>query len=121
MKRNTIGLDLGTNSIGWAIISQEEDQKPQITLGSRIIPMSQDVIGDFEKGNTVSQTSQRTTYRSIRRLYQRHHLRRERLLRVLHILGFLPPHIEHSIGWDKADVKTYGKIRYTFETNRRFG
>ena len=110
MKRNTIGLDLGTNSIGWAIISQEEDQKPQITLGSRIIPMSQDVIGDFEKGNTVSQTSQRTTYRSIRRLYQRHHLRRERLLRVLHILGFLPPHIEHSIGWDKADVKTYGKF-----------
>ena len=110
MKHITVGLDLGTNSIGWAVIAQENEQKPQITLGSRIIPMSQDIIGDFEKGNSVSQTKERTQLRSTRKLYQRHHLRRERLLRVLHLLKFLPQHIENNVSWEKTDSKNFGKL-----------
>ena len=91
--KHILGLDIGSNSIGWGLIEQNFQQKEGkiIATGSRIIPMDQGVLGDFEKGNTVSQTAERTAYRSTRRLRERHLLRRERLHRVLHILGFLPP------------------------------
>ncbi len=94
--KHILGLDLGSNSIGWAFVQQDFENKQGkiMATGSRIIPMDQSILGDFEKGNTVSQTAERTTYRSIRRLRERHLLRRERLHRVLHILGFLPPHYD---------------------------
>ena len=39
--KKVLGLDLGTNSIGWALIDQDFEKKEgQIDgLGSRIIPM----------------------------------------------------------------------------------
>ena len=47
--KNILGLDLGTNSIGWALIQyKSEEQKPDTKLGSRIIPMTQDVLGKFD-------------------------------------------------------------------------
>ena len=55
-----LGLDIGSNSIGWALIQLfiEEKQGKIIATGSRIIPMDQGLLGDFEKGNTVSQTAE---------------------------------------------------------------
>ncbi|MDR1203625.1 MAG: type II CRISPR RNA-guided endonuclease Cas9, partial [Tannerellaceae bacterium] len=97
--RKIIGLDLGTNSIGWALVDQ--DAQKIIDMGSRIIPMSQDILGNFDKGNSVSQTAERTGFRGIRRLRERHLLRRERLHRILHILGFLPEHYEKQIDFEK--------------------
>lgn len=97
--KHILGLDLGTNSIGWAVINattNENTHKEQLiginAAGSRIIPMDAAQLGDFNKGNTVSQTANRTQYRSTRRLHERKKLRRERLHRVLQLLGFLPPH-----------------------------
>ena len=100
--KKILGLDLGTNSIGWALINSEQLQDTtHITgiegTGSRIIPMSADLMGDFEKGNSISQTAERTRYRGMRRLRERYLLRRERLHRVLRILGFLPEHYSASI------------------------
>jgi len=111
MKR-ILGLDLGSNSIGWGLIEQDFQQKEGkiIASGSRIIPMDQGILGDFEKGNTVSQTAERTFYRSTRKLRQRHLLRRERLHRVLHILGFLPPHYDKQINFSKRYGKFIGDI-----------
>ena len=111
MKR-ILGLDLGSNSIGWGLIKQDFKQKEGkiIASGSRIIPMDQGILGDFEKGNTVSQTAERTFYRSTRKLRQRHLLRRERLHRVLHILGFLPPHYDKQIDFSKRYGKFIGDI-----------
>lgn len=110
--KNILGLDLGTNSIGWAKISIDENGNalPQIKLGSRIIPMSQDVLGKFDSGVTESQTAARTGFRGTRRLRERCLQRRERLLRVLHILNFLPEHFDNAIGWNKNNNKTYGKF-----------
>jgi CRISPR-associated endonuclease Csn1 len=100
--KKILGLDLGTNSIGWAVVNEpDEPQEPGSTAsphpsiaaaGSRIIPMDAATLGDFDKGNTVSQTKERTGYRSVRRLYERHHLRRDRLHRVLDVMGYLPEH-----------------------------
>ncbi len=70
-------------------------------MGSRIIPMSQDVLGKFDSGVSISQTAERTGYRGVRRLYQRDNLRRERLHRVLNILGFLPQHYKDAIDFEK--------------------
>ena len=119
IKKNILGLDLGTNSIGWAWIQQEPQLntnhceksneylmsgKPTIKMsGSRIIPMAADLMSDFEKGNTVSSTKERTTYRIMRRMNERSKQRRERLNRVLRILGFLPKHYE-------CDLDRYGKL-----------
>lgn len=92
MKKHILGLDLGTNSIGWAVVKDDGEQKSIVHAGSRIIPMDAALMGDFESGNSVSQTKDRTQARGARRLYERHALRRERLNRVLAILGFLPEH-----------------------------
>jgi CRISPR-associated endonuclease Csn1 len=97
MKR-VLGLDLGTNSIGWALVDKN-DQKI-LGMGSRIIPMSQDILGKFDSGISISQTAERTGFRGIRRLRERHLLRRQRLHRVLHILGFLPDHYEKYIDFE---------------------
>ncbi|MCB0490501.1 MAG: type II CRISPR RNA-guided endonuclease Cas9 [Cyclobacteriaceae bacterium] len=102
MKR-ILGLDLGTNSIGWALVNQDFDKKEGMieALGARIIPMSQDILGKFGSGVSISQTAERTQHRSVRRLYERDHLRRERLHRVLNILGFLPDHYARAIDFQK--------------------
>jgi CRISPR-associated endonuclease Csn1 len=98
--KKIVGLDLGTNSIGWALI--DKDAQKIMDMGSRIIPMSQDVLGNFDKGNSISQTAERTGFRGIRRLRERYLLRRERLHRVLHILGFLPEHYEKQIDFEEC-------------------
>lgn len=101
--KTVLGLDLGTNSIGWALVKQDFDKKEgEIEdLGVRIIPMSADILGKFDAGQSHSQTAERTTYRGVRRLYQRDNLRRERLHRVLNILGFLPKHYVDAIDFEK--------------------
>lgn len=107
--KKIIGLDLGTNSIGWAIIHALEEgheEKKSIEMaGSRIIPMDAATLGDFDRGVTQSQTAERTTFRSIRRLRERGLLRRERLHKVLRILGFLPPHYRNEIDFEEHTGK----------------
>lgn len=95
--KKILGLDLGPNSIGWSIVKKEEDENGSRLIGievagSRIIPMDAATLGDFGKGNSISQTKERTRLRGIRRLGERFLLRRERLHRVLARLDFLPPH-----------------------------
>jgi CRISPR-associated endonuclease Csn1 len=101
--KKILGLDLGTNSIGWALVDQnfEEKQGNILGLGSRIIPMSQDIMGEFDRGNSISQTAERTGFRGVRRLRERHLQRRERLHRILNVLGFLPKHYSDKIDFGK--------------------
>lgn len=130
--KKILGLDLGTNSIGWAVVNQQtnDDGASCITgidaSGSRIIPMDAAILGEFDRGNSVSQTAERTRFRGIRRLLERTLLRRERLNRVLDVLGFLPPHYaeklnrygqiikgeEPKLAWCKNE---YGKAEFLFK------
>ena len=106
--KHILGLDIGSNSIGWALIQLDLLQKTKriIAAGSRIIPMDQKVLSNFGKGITISSTAQRTSYRNARHCRERHLLRRERLHRVLYILGFLPTHYDKQIDFSKR----YGKF-----------
>lgn len=103
--KQILGLDLGTNSIGWSLIDVEKSENRIVALGSRIIPMSQDVLGKFESGVSVSQTAERTHFRSVRRLRERHLLRRERLHRVLNVMGYLPAHYAEQIDFETRPGK----------------
>ena len=111
--KKILGLDLGTNSIGWAVVNADEITRVNETTylkptgisaaGSRIIPMSADILGNFDAGNSVSQTAERTGFRGMRRLHERNLLRRERLLRVLKVMGFLPEYFA-------CQIDEYGKF-----------
>jgi CRISPR-associated endonuclease Csn1 len=123
--KHILGLDLGTNSIGWAVINaikEENTQKEQLiginTAGSRIIPMDAAQLGDFNKGNTVSQTANRTQFRGVRRLYERKKLRRERLHRILQLLGFLPKHYASQLDrYGKFIANSEPKLAWTTNTH----
>jgi CRISPR-associated endonuclease Csn1 len=103
--KKVLGLDLGTNSIGWALVERDFEEPTDevlgkgkiIGMGSRIIPMSQDVLDKFGQGQSHSQTADRTGFRGVRRLRQRFLLRRERLHRVLNLLNALPKHYQQQI------------------------
>lgn len=120
MTKTILGLDLGTNSIGWALIKQNFKNKEGeiLGMGSRIIPMSQDVLGKFDAGQSISQTAERTGFRGVRRLLERDLLRRERLHRVLNVLGFLPEHYADCIDFEKRlgqfKPDTEPKLPYKF-------
>lgn len=90
--QTVLGLDIGTNSIGWSLIELTEfgRQGKIIALGSRIIPMDGDAMQKFETGNTVSKNADRRQTRMSRRLKQRFVLRRTRLLTAFKILGWIP-------------------------------
>ena len=125
MKR-ILGLDLGTNSIGWALVQHNFENKEGkiLGMGSRILPMSQDILGKFDSGQSISQTAERTGFRGVRRLLERDLLRRERLHRVLNILEFLPKHyaddidFEQRLGQFKEDKEP--KIAYKEIANKKF-
>ncbi len=89
--KKILGLDIGTNSVGWSFIENDLEKHTGniIGLGSRIIPM-EGREKNFEAGTSVSKTADRRQARSIRRLIQRYKLRRTRLLRVLKELGWFP-------------------------------
>lgn len=127
--KKILGLDLGTNSIGWAVVEKDENKGRILKSGSRIIPMDAATLGDFASGNSKSQTADRTSKRAARRMRERFLLRRERLHRLLHLLGFLPKHYEERIGWDlDNDRKHYGtfldgkepKLAWKEQENRKY-
>lgn len=74
-----LGLDLGTNSIGWALI---DDTKNKILgVGSRIFPMG---VIDLGNGDSeISKNASRTGSRGVRRQFFRRRLRKKVLLKAL--------------------------------------
>lgn len=76
--RKILGLDLGTNSIGWALVEMDENNNPIriIAMGSRIIPLSSDERDQFQKGQAISKNQERTTARTQRKGYDRKQLRK---------------------------------------------
>ncbi len=88
--KKILGLDLGTNSIGWALIEEGDNNSKIIGLGSRIVPMDATMLIDFEKGKPTTKNVARRQARGARRLLQRYKLRRSRLVNVLQLLGWIP-------------------------------
>ena len=84
--KKVLGLDLGTSSIGWAVVNQaeKEDEKSSIVkLGVRVNPLTVDEKGNFEKGKSITTTADRTLKRGMRRNLQRYKQRRDKLKGIL--------------------------------------
>ena len=102
--KKILGLDLGTNSIGWAVVNADESGNPVKIegMGSRIIPMGSDKI-DYEKGATITKNADRRAKRSARRMGKRYKMRRNKLLFILNELGMLPEQFKFKNGFPEAN------------------
>lgn len=117
MKR-ILGLDLGTNSIGWALveIDHEKGIVKIMGLGSRILPMDAGEIKDFESSGKIKSTAaQRTEKRGPRRLNERYLLRRDRLHLVLDLLDALPKHYKLEIDFTNKKGEKSGQFKKNTE------
>ena len=105
-----LGLDLGTNSIGWAVV--ESENKEIIDTGVRIFPegVVAKTIGMGDKEQSKNAT--RRDKRQMRRQFYRKRLRKIKLLEVLIEQQMCPLSIEELKRWKNWDrkEKTEGKI-----------
>lgn len=74
-----LGIDTGTNSLGWAIVDKVGDNYELIDKGTHIF--SEGV--KIEKGIESSKAAERTGFRSVRKHYWRRKIRKIRLLSIL--------------------------------------
>jgi len=88
--KTILGLDLGTTSIGWALIREDENQTSFVDMGVRIVPLATDEKEEFTKGNAISKNQKRTQKRTQRKGYDRYQLRRKYLTEVLRERNMLP-------------------------------
>lgn len=114
MNKKILGLDLGTNSIGWALveIDHEKGIVRIIALGSRVLPMNAGEINDFESnGKIKSAAAQRRESRTPRRMNERFILRRDRLHLVLNLLNALPKHYKLEIDFTNEKGEKSGQFK----------
>lgn len=84
-KKTILGLDLGTTSIGWAHVIEDESQKDSEIkqIGVRVNPLTVDEQTNFEKGKPLTTNANRTLKRGARRNLDRYQLRRDNLIEIL--------------------------------------
>lgn len=87
-----LGIDTGTNSLGWAIIERDEDRCRLLYRGTHCF--SEGV--KIEKGIESSKASERTEHRSARKHYWRRKIRKIRLLTILSNNN-LCPHLSKEV------------------------
>lgn len=108
--KKILGLDLGTTSIGWALVNEadhESEESSIIKLGVRVNPLTVDELSNFDRGKSITTNADRTLKRSMRRNLQRYKLRREELIRVLKDSGFIKNETILSENGNKSTFETY--------------
>ena len=108
--KKILGLDLGTNSIGWAVVNEAESEAEKssiIKLGVRVNPLTVDEQTNFEKGKPITTNANRTLKRSMRRNLQRYKLRRENLIEVLKNNGLINSETVLSENGNRTTFKTF--------------
>lgn len=93
-----LGLDLGTNSIGWGIV--DESAKKIEKCGVYVFPEGVKI----EKGNESSKAAERTGYRSARRIKFRRKLRKYETLKVLIQNEMCPLSMEELEKWRNEKI-----------------
>jgi len=78
-----LGLDLGTNSIGWAIVDKYKEEKEFLLIDKGVRIFTEGVNIEPKTNSESSKAAQRTGYRSGRKLKYRRKLRKLELLKVL--------------------------------------
>lgn len=88
----SIGIDMGTNSIGWSVIEEQNGEpKELIDCGSRIF------LRSVEDKTPTPKNQKRRNMRLGRRVIQRRHRRKMRLRNYLINKGFLPVAFKNNL------------------------
>lgn len=108
--KKILGLDLGTTSIGWAIINEAENSdecSSIINLGVRVNPLTTDESQNFEKGKAIETNAVRRDKRGARRNLQRYKLRRSALISLLKEQEFITDETILSEQGNASTFETY--------------
>ena len=116
--KKILGLDLGSASIGWAMIYENgeggSDKTEILGLGSRIIRYEGTEGNDFAKGTGESRNALRTKARTARKGYDRYQMRRRYLIEILAKNEMLPDETLKSLHktqlWELRSKATNSKI-----------
>lgn len=105
--KKILGLDLGTTSIGWALVHEAENESEKssiIKLGVRVNPLTTDESQNFGKGKEIDTNAKRRMKRSMRRNLQRYKQRRNTLRTILIKHGFIT---ENTLLSEQGSHSTY--------------
>ncbi|MCL5282102.1 MAG: type II CRISPR RNA-guided endonuclease Cas9 [Planctomycetes bacterium] len=130
MSSYTLGLDIGSRSIGWAVVDTGENPSI-VAMGVRVFPEG---VDRDTQGLEKSKNATRREARSARRTHQRRADRKKRLVRVLRGAGLLPqgrdelmcllqanPYELRKKGLDeKLDAYAFGRVLYHLSQRRGF-
>ncbi|MDD2953204.1 MAG: type II CRISPR RNA-guided endonuclease Cas9 [Parabacteroides sp.] len=108
--KKILGLDLGTNSIGWALVNEAENSEEVssiMKLGVRVNPLTVDEMQNFEKGKSITTNADRRLKRGMHRNLQRYKLRRDVLIEQLKEVGFIMDDTILSEQGNKSTFETY--------------
>ena len=121
-----MGIDTGTNSLGWAVVDKNETGEYSLVRKGSLI--FQEGV-KIEKGIESSKASERTGHKSSRKHYFRRRLRKIEVLKVLVKYGWCPPlsaealhqwHVKKQyplddafLAWQRTDEK-FGRNPYYF-------
>jgi len=97
--KKILGLDLGTNSIGWALI----ENNTILGMGSRIFPEGVVNLGEGE-GRETSKNASRTDARGTRRQFFRRRLRKRYLLKELAKHNLCPISASEIKDWNGTEI-----------------
>lgn len=89
-----LGLDTGTNSLGWAVVDRYDDG--QYSLIDKGVVIFQEGV-KIEKGIESSKAAERTSHRALRRHYFRRRLRKIEVLKVLVKYNLCPAITEEDL------------------------
>ena len=103
-----LGIDTGTNSLGWAIVERNGDEYTLLDKGVNIFTEGVKI----EKGIESSKAAERTGYRSLRKKYWRRKVRKVRLLSVLVRNNLCPP-------VSKEDIRQW-RLKKVYPTDEAF-
>ena len=133
MKR-VLGIDLGTNSIGWALVEKTENDAPIniLKIGSRTVPLLDGEEDGFSLGSGQSANKERTIKRTARKCNNRYKLRREHLTDGLRALNMLPDarlfeldplqlwQLRAKAASEKVSLQELGRILYHLNQKRGY-
>ena len=108
-----LGLDLGTNSIGWALIDNKLNKI--LGVGSRIFPMGVENLGDGD--GEISKNASRTGARGVRRQFFRRRLRKKVLITALSENKMCPIDANDLQNWKKTKQFPSEKLATWFALN----
>lgn len=94
--KKILGLDLGSSSVGWAFVQENEENTTILGAGVRIVSLTSDETTDFQKGKAISINKDRTLRRGSRRGLQRFKQRREAILRKFKSLEFISKDFKYA-------------------------